>query len=217
MSRLGWLLSLSGFGLVASASASTMVYTDPSAFAAAAGALTPITFSTVYNQNVGTSYLVGNATFDVNGGCANVVGGCLPPATLDLISGSSGPTDTGGYSETALFSNTYSPAELNMTFAVPAYTIGIYFGDAPGYNGTGASITLSDSTVYNFTAGQHMFFGAVSDTGLTSLDIAAPHDFGLAVVEVDWGTPEPDTTGLALGGLLIMAGVLHRAGGITRG
>lgn len=194
------------------ASANTVTYTNASAFAAAAGALNTVTFSTPYGQNVGSSYVNGNVTFDVNGGCTNVVGGCLPAATLELFPGSSGPTDTGGYSETALFSNTYGPAELNMSFAEPVYSIGVFFGDAPGYNGSGASITLSNAVVYNFTAGQNQFFGAISDGPITSLDIVAPHDYGLATVGVEWATPEPGSIGLVLGGMLMVVGALHRAG-----
>jgi hypothetical protein len=189
---------------VTAASASTIIYTSASDFEAAITTEHDITFSAPFSESLGTVYSQDGLTFDVAGSCVTA---CLPSGSLSFFTAASGPEDTGGYSETSLFSGTYGPSELNISFA-PTLAIGVFFGDAAGYNGTGASVVLSDGTVYTFTAGQRMFIGAVSDsTYLTSFDIIAPHDFGLATPEILYGTPEPGTALLLALGLL--AGAIY--------
>ena len=186
---------------MAAASASTIIYTSASDFEAAFTTEHTVTFSAPFSEALGTSYSQDGLTFYIEGGCVTA---CLPSGSLSFFTAASGPEDTGGYSETSIFDSTYAPAELNISFA-PTNAIGVFFGDAAGYNGTGASVVLSDGTVYNFTAGQSMFIGAVSDTPLTSFDIIAPHDFGLATPEIMYGTPEPGTVWLLSLGLLACA------------
>jgi hypothetical protein len=56
-----------------------------------------------------------------------------------------------------------------------------------------------------------MFIGAISSGYLTSFDIIAPHDFGLATPEILTGTPEPGT-----GSMLMLTGLLVAAAGLRR-
>lgn len=200
MFRRDLSLLMSVLALTSAASANTIIYTDAASFEAAAGTLNPITFSTVSQQFEGLTYAWDGITFDATGGCADDYGGCTPG--LYLESATSGAT--GGYAQGALFSYSYQPAILNLTLDAPVYEIGIYFGEDAGYNGAGSTITLSDGTVYNLTVAPDLFFGAISDTLLTSLDIYSPHGFGLAVAEVTLGTPEPTPAEMMPAGMLMM-------------
>jgi hypothetical protein len=205
------ILAAIALATIASQASATMIYTSASAFDAAASGLTDVTFSAPYTLNEGTSYSQSGLTFDFVGGCGSTCAGSgyvgLYPDNTGL-----GLNATGGYSETALFDYSYSAARLNITIAAGTTEIGVFFGDAQGYNGAGASLVLSDGTVYNFTAGQNMFLGAISDTPITSFDLIAPSDFGLATPEVDFqSTPEPSTLALFVSGFLgIFAKAIYR-------